>query len=412
MEILDKKEIYIVVTVKNICYNLYGFIKKGDNEIMNTPLDYGKMECDAIMHRYEPSKLPPEGTLFYHQGVFLSGMERIYKLSGERKYFDYIKEYIDSVIDKDGSIIGFECEKVSKDTPELAKMALQMLDHKMPTILLYNLYDETGDERYVKAIKTVAESMHYWPVNTVGGYWHMLTQHNQMWLDGAYMAGPLSVMYAARFGDTALRERAINQIFIMNDYMKDDATGLYYHGWDESKQMPWADSETGLSGQFWGRAVGWYAVAILDILDYIPKCHPAVERLKSIERELLKSLARFRDKKTGMWFEVLDRTDSPDNWVESSCTNLFIYSYAKAARLGITDKEEYDEVIQRAYKGITDLLYFDDDGYLVVSDICIGTCIDEGTYEHYVSRAKVKNDLHGAGAFILMCAEMQRYTEM
>ena len=376
---------------------------------MKTPIEYGKLCCDAIMNRFEPEKLPPEGTLFYHQGVFLSGMERMYKLSGEKKYFDYIKAYIDSLIDENGEIIGFECESFTENTPALAKLSLQMLDHKMPTILLYNLYDETGDERYIKAIKKIAESMHYWPVNTVGGYWHMMTQHNQMWLDGAYMAGPLSVMYAARFGDTLLRERAINQIFIMNDHMKDEKTGLYYHGWDESKEMGWADKETGLSGQFWGRAVGWYAVAILEILDYIPKNHPAVPRLESIEKDLLESLAKFQDKKTGMWFNVLDRIEDPDNWVESSCTNLFIYSYAKAIRKGIVSKQEMGEVLEKAYKGIVNSLYYDDNGYLVVDNVCIGTCIDEGTYEHYIGREKIKNDLHGTGAFVLMCSEMQRY---
>jgi unsaturated rhamnogalacturonyl hydrolase len=156
-----------------------------------------------------------------------------------------------------------------------------------------------------------------------------------MWLDGAYMAGPLSVMYAARFGDDKLRERAINQIFIMDDYMKDDKTGLYYHGWDESREMVWADKNTGLSSQFWGRAVGWYAVAILDIIDYLPKQHPSIERLKSIERNLLESLVKFQDSKTGMWFEVIDKTNYEDNWVESSCTNLFIYAYAKAVRMNI-----------------------------------------------------------------------------
>lgn len=109
-------------------------------------------------------------------------------------------------------------------------MALTMLDHKQPSILFYNLYDETGDEKYLRVIKTIGESMYFWPVNQYGGYWHMMTQHHQMWLDGAYMAGPLSVMYADRFGGEVLRDRAINQIFIMDDHMKDEKTGLYYHG--------------------------------------------------------------------------------------------------------------------------------------------------------------------------------------
>lgn len=379
---------------------------------MKTPLDYGKLACDAFIHKYAPAELPPVGSLFYHQGVCLSGMQRIYLLTGDKKYFNYIKDYVDSVIGLNGELIGFEHELNTPETADLARRALQMLDHKQPIILFYNLYDETGDEKYMRAIKTVGESMHYWPVNRYGGYWHMMTQHNQMWLDGAYMAGPLSVMYAQRFGDSILRERAINQVFLMDDFMKDKKTGLYYHGWDDSKQEGWADPETGLSGQFWGRAVGWYTVAILDILDYIPENHPAVPRLKQIEADLLRALAKYQDKETGMWYEVLDQIDRPDNWVESSCTNLFIYSYAKAVRKGIVSKEEFGAVIERAYEGSINSTYMDEDGYLVIDKVCVGTCIDAGTYEHYINRAQIMNDLHGGGAFILMCSEMEKYRQM
>lgn len=376
-----------------------------------TPLDYGKLACDAFMHKYLPAALPPAGTLFYHQGVLLAGMQNVYLLSGEKRYFDYIKAYVDSVIGPNGALFGFQHELNTEQTPELAKMALTMLDHKQPSILFYNLYDETGDEKYLRVIKTIGESMYFWPVNQYGGYWHMMTQHHQMWLDGAYMAGPLSVMYADRFGGEVLRDRAINQIFIMDDHMKDEKTGLYYHGWDPSGEAPWADKETGLSGQFWGRAVGWYAVAVLDMLDYIPADHPAVPRLKKIVRALLKALAVFQDWECGMWYEVLDRPDAPDNWVESSCTNLFIYAYAKAIRLGILENEEYGGIVKRGYEGSIGSSYFDQKGCLVIDKVCIGTCIDEGTYEHYISRAQVKNDLHGGGAFILMCAEMERYRQ-
>ena len=198
-----------------------------------------------------------------------------------------------------------------------------MLDHKQPSILLYDLLDRTGDSKYERAIKTIAESMYFWPVNQYGGYWHMMTQHNQMWLDGAYMAGPLSVMYAQRYGDDVLRDRAIKQIFLMNDYLKDEKTGLYFHGWDPSPvKEPWADPETGLSANIWGRAVGWYIVAILDMLDYIPAEHSDVPRMKAIAEDLLQALADYQDPKTGMWFEVVDKIDRPDNWVESSCTSL------------------------------------------------------------------------------------------
>lgn len=376
-----------------------------------TPLELGKLLCDALMHTYKPQLLPPEGVLFYWQGVFLSGMERIYLKSHDKKYFNYIKEYCDSVIGPNGELYGFCHELTTEATPPLAKAGLTMLDHKQATLILYNLYDETGDEKYINAAKTAAQSMYYWPVNSYGGYWHMMTQPNQMWLDGAYMAGPISVIYAKRFGEPVLRERAIKQIFIMDDFMKDEKTGLYFHGWDESKAMEWADNKTGLSSQIWGRALGWYTVAILDILENIPKNHPSVDRLEQIERDLLRALAKYQDTKTGMWYQVTDKPEKSDNWVESSCTNLFIYSYAKAIRTGVISKDEFGDVLENAYNGIKERLYTDDEGYLVVDNVCVGTCIDSGTYEHYITREKTQNDLHGAGAFILMCSEMQNYID-
>jgi len=376
-----------------------------------TPVEYGKLACEALMHQYEAKDLPPKDVLFYHQGVFLSGMQQVYLLTGEKRYFNYIKDYADHVLGPNGELYGFLHEMNTAETPWLAKCALQMLDHKQATIILYNLFDETGDAKYINAIKTAADSMHYWPVNDFGGYWHMMTQHNQMWLDGAYMAGPLSVLYAKRFGDVVLRERAINQIFIIDDHIKDEKTGLYFHGWDPTKEAEWADKTTGLSQEIWGRAVGWYAVAILDILENIPKDHPAVARLTQIEADLLRALIKYQDKKTGMWYEVTDKPDGEGNWLESSSTNLFIYSYAKAIRMGVVERVEFADVLERAYAGSIDSLYLDEAGYLVIDLVCIGTCIESGTYEHYINRQIIKNDLHGAGAFILMCAEMQRYRD-
>ena len=377
------------------------------------PVELGKQGCDAIMHKYTAQALPPKGAMFYHQGVFLSGMQNIYHITGDEKYFNYIKDYIDSVIDQEGEIYGISHEATEwKNEPTWAEslkiQSLTMLDTKQPVILLYDLLEKTGDEKYEKAIKELSESLYYWPVNNYGGYWHMMHQHHQMWMDGLYMAGPLSVMYSAKYGDKRLMERAINQAFIMDDNIKDEKTGLYYHGWDPSRQADWADKETGLSQEIWGRAVGWYAVAILDMLDYIPKDHPAVERLKQIEADLLKALAKYQDKKTGMWYQVVDKPENEDNWIETSSTCLFIYSYAKAIRTGVIGKE-YEDVLEKAYNGMVDYLYYDEEGFLVVDNVCIGCCVESGTYDYYINKEKISNDLHGMGAFTLMCAEMQRY---
>ena len=374
------------------------------------PIIYGKEICDAIMDRQRPGELWPAGAMFYIPGVFLSGMQRVWHLTGEQKYFDYIKEYFDCVLAPDGSLYGVNHEIPIPETGEnqYHYRALQMLDTKQPCILLYDVYDVTGDEKYLKPIKTIGQSMYFWPVNRHGGYWHMMTQHNQMWMDGAYMAGPLSTKYAKRFGEPVLRERAIKQVFLMNEHMKDEKSGLYFHGWDPSLEAEWADPETGLSKNIWGRAVGWYAVAILDILDDIPADHPAVEKLKQIEVDLLTTLVKYQDPVTGKWYQVLDKPGEEGNWVETSCTCLFAYSYAKAIRKGILSAE-YAPVLEKAYQGLIDALYYDENGQVVLDGVCMGTCIESGTYEHYINRRQVKNDLHGAGAFILMCAEMELY---
>ena len=238
----------------------------------------------------------------------------------------------------------------------------------------------------------------------------MMLQPNQMWLDGAYMAGPFSCMYDKYFGDEVLRERAIKQVLIMHRFMKDEKSGLYYHGWDASyeNKEPWADKTTGLSSEIWGRAVGWYAVAILDILEYIPQNHPDSGKLKEIEKDLLDALMNYRDEKTGLWYEVLDKPAGEGNWIESSCSCLFVYAYAKAINMGIADAEKYSVVLEKAYNSLISSLGYED-GFVVLDNICIGTCIEEGTYDYYIKRPVTKNDLHGSGAFVLMCEAVQRY---
>lgn len=376
------------------------------NKLKETPLEYGVLTSKTMMRRYAPQDLPPKGALFYTQGVFLDGMQRIWRLNRDQKLIDYVKDYVDSVIAPDGSLYGINHELPLPEGTSYQLRALTMLDCKQPSVLFYDLYDEYGEEKYLKAAKTIGESMYYYPVNWYGGYWHMMTQPYQMWLDGAYMAGPFSVKYSQRFGDNTLMERAVQQIFLMEEHMKDEKTGLYYHGWDDSKKERWANPETGLSGQFWGRAVGWFTLAVVDIIEMLPKNHKAIERLSKIERELLIALKEYQDKETGLWYQVLDKQKEEGNWIETSCSILFTYSYAKAIRMGILG-EEYIEVFEKACSGIEEILYFDEEGYLVIPDTCLGACINDGSYEYYINRPKGPNDLHGAGAFMMLCAELE-----
>ncbi len=361
--------------------------------------------CRTIMDRYNPRDLPPKECFFYHQGVFLSGMERLYDLTRKKEYFNYIQDYADYVLGPCGEVYGFCHELGLRQGSRFAGREMTMLDCRQPAVLLYRLFDETGDEKYMNAARTISASLYYWPVNEYGGYWHMLTQPNQMWLDSVYMCGPLSVKYAKRFGDTTLRKRAVKQVLLIDEKMKDIQTGLYYHGWDPTKTAEWANKKTGLSECIWGRAVGWYAAAIVDMLDDIPENLPEYKLLADIEAALLKALTAYQDYKNGLWYQVTDKPGEAGNWIETSSSCLFAYAYAKAIRKGLIPREQYISVLNKVFDGIQDYIYEDAEGRLTLDRICIGTCIESGLYEHYIQRNHKKNDLHGMGAFVLMCTE-------
>ncbi len=376
-------------------------------EITMKPLEYGKVAIESLMHMYKAEELFPAGSFFYTQGVCLWGVQQMYQVTGDKKYFNYIKDYVDSVIAPDGSIYGMNYELGFPSFSKYAPRCMTMLDCKQPVVLLHLLYDETGDEKYMKGIKDIGESMYYYPVNKHGGYWHMMTQPYQMWLDGSYMAGLLSVMYSKRFGDNTLRDRAVKQLLLIHDHMRDPKTGLYYHAWDDSKAEKWADPETGLSPQFWGRGMGWYPAAIMDILEYLPENHEHAETLKNIAREIFGDIGKFQDPESGMWWQVLDQPGREGNWLESSVTQLFCYAMVKARRMGVIG-DEYDEMIERTYRGIIKNCYMDDEGYLVIDNVCLGSVVNDGSYEFYISRPKGSNDMHAFGSFLFLMAELER----
>ena len=252
-------------------------------------------------------------------------------------------------------------------------------------------------------MKKVIAEFKKWKTNELGGYWHMETQPNQMWLDSVYMAGPLSLLYDKFAGDEELKEKAIDQIIIMHENMKDEESGLYYHGFDPSKETVWSQNDRCCSKMVWGRALGWYAVTLADFASDLEKTNPRYNKLIEIEKELLENLKNYQDEKSKMWCQVVTKPNEAGNWEETSCTCLFAYAFKKASRLGIVDKS-YENIAYTAFEGLKKYINTDND--LILSNICIGTCIDEGDYEHYINRPTCENDLHGAGAFLLMCCEL------
>ena len=218
-------------------------------------LGLARRACDTLMAKFHAPDLPPAGQFHYHQGVFLSGMMQVWKLTGEEKYYNYIKEWVDARIRPDGNIYNFNPGQ---------------LDDLQPGVLLFPIYDRTRDERYRLAMDTIAYYMNHTATNPEGGFWHKAWYRNQMWLDGLYMAGPYMTEYAVRNSRPDMIDQVVFQARMMREKTRDEETGLWRHAWDYEKKQPWADPVTGKSPEFWGRSIGWVPVALLQECELLP----------------------------------------------------------------------------------------------------------------------------------------------
>lgn len=351
-------------------------------------LDYAMAACDTLMRTYQAKELPPAGRFHYHQGVFLSGMYQTYLLTGKEDYFAYIKAWVDSIIDEKGAIHAYDPGQ---------------LDDIQPGVLLFPLYEKTGDPRYRTALLELMAQIRDFPKNKCGGFWHKKRYPNQMWLDGLYMAGPIAVLYAGFSGEQEYADNAVRQALLMQEKTRDLKTGLWYHAWDASGQADWANPETGLAPEFWGRSMGWVPAAVLNELEALPQDYAARPQLEALVRELLQAVCRYQSE-DGRWYQVVDKGGAPGNWLETSCSCLFTAAICRAVRSGILDAS-YLEQAQKGYQGVLRSLTWSGED-LQIGGICVGTCV--GDYDFYCARPRSVNDLHGVGAFLLMCAAVSR----
>ena len=341
--------------------------------------------CDTLMRKFAAPELPPQKRFHYHQGVFLSGVYQTWLRCGEEKYFEYVKAYIDSLVDRYGNVSGFNPGQ---------------MDDLQPGILLFPLWKRTGAKQYRTVMDTIAYYLRTFPQCSNGGNWHKAWYQRQMWLDGLYMGGPFSVEYGVTFGDEGLVQRSLDQARLMREVTRDEKTGLWYHAWDENREQPWADPETGRSPEFWGRSIGWVPVALLEEYELLPEGHPGRKQLADISVELLRALLPYQNAENGFWYQVVDKADRPDNWPETSCTCLYVCALCKAVKLGLMEKDVLEQAL-RGLKAVLDGVGEDENG-LLIGGVCVGTGV--GNYAHYAARPVSTNDLHGVGAFLLMCA--------
>lgn len=356
--------------------------------VTKTPIEWAKAACDSLMSMYLPEELPPAGRWHYHQGVFLCGMEMLWEANRDERYDAYIKCYVDKLVDEHGNF----------------DFARDELDAIQPGLLLFRLDERNEERKYRIAAEKLRSLFHTLNRTSEGGFWHKDKYPYNMWLDGLYMGGVFALKYANAYGDTSLRDMVLYQESLMRRHMKDERTGLLFHAWDESRKMPWADPVTGCSPEFWARSLGWYGLAVAQFLDELPEEAPGWSELAASLTDFVQALVRYQDAGSGLWYQVVDKGDRPDNWLETSGTCLFVYAIAKAYKRGLAGEEAL-QAAKRGYEGLLKAVRSDDQGRFILPDICIGT--SAGDYENYVTRPTSQNDLHGVGAFVMACIEMQ-----
>jgi unsaturated rhamnogalacturonyl hydrolase len=354
--------------------------------------------CDAIMKR--SPVLTERWT--YDSGLVLKGFEQVWLATGDRKYFDYIKENVDRLIEADGTIKGFNIEDYNLDNINMGKVLFP---------LLAEATDPRDRERYRHALQSLRGQLQAQPRTSDGAFWHKNIYPNQMWLDGVYMASPFLAQYGAVFHEPAAFDEVANQILLAEKHMRDPATGLLYHGWDESRAQRWANQRTGTSPMFWARAMGWYAMAVVDVLEQMPKDHPKRHLVLAVLRRLATAVASVQSKTTGVWWQVLDAGARPRNYPESSASSMFTYALAKGVRNGWLDRKKFGPAADRGYRGVVDqFIEVDDRDHVNVTSVCKvaglgGDPYRDGSYEYYTGTDVVANDPKGVGAFILASVE-------
>ncbi len=335
----------------------------------------------------------------YSQGVGTLAMLKVWKETGDDKYLDYVVEWADTLINDQGEI-------------HLYKVETYNIDYINSGKVLFEVYRQTGNEKYRLAMDRLVDQMKMHPRTHEGVFWHKLIYQHQIWLDGLYMGSPFLAEYAVTFNRPELIDDVMNQFLVTAKRTYDEATGLYYHAFDESKRQLWANKETGQSPNFWGRSIGWWFMALVDVLDYIPEDHSQRHELIDMIRGLAEVLPRYQDT-SGLWYQVLDQGDREGNYLEASVSSMFMYSFAKAVNKGYIDKQ-YRTVAEKAYEGLMSrLIVKNEDGTLTLTQCCSvgglgGNPYRDGSFEYYISEKIRDNDAKATGPFIMGCLELNK----
>ena len=336
------------------------------------------------------------GSWGYAKSLYLYGQYLVYKRTGDPRHLQYIKAWVDSHVDENGVVTNTNAE--GKKT----EIKFENLDSMLPGNLVLLMYEETKDNKYKLAVDRIRARFNTYPRTKDGGFWHANTKSRewQLWGDGVFMSMPFLVRYGIMFGDSQYAfDEATKQLTIYASHLNDPKTGLMFHAYDESGQTPWSDKTTKHSAYFWCRAMGWFGMTLIEILEVLPKNHRKRPALIAQVQQLVKAWSNFQDKKTGLWYQIVDMGSNPENWQETSSSSMYTYVTAMAIDRGYVEKS-YLKTVQAGRNGVLTKITLGPDGMTNITDICEGTNVADLAY--YFARKRPANDFHGLGAFLIM----------
>ena len=313
-----------------------------------------------------------------------------------KRYENYAIQYADLFVTEEGDILSYDYVNGRRN--------LDMINSGK---VLFNAYRITGKEKYRKALDLLVSAIGKHPRNSLGGFWHKENYPWQMWLDGLYMCSPFLAQYGKEFNRPDCIDDAVHQCLLVRDHLRDKKTGLYFHAWDEKRQQLWCDPATGLSHHFWGRSIGWWMMAVIDVLDYVPADHPKRKQLVAIVNGLAEAMLKYHD--DGCWYQLVDIMDDGRNYREGTVTSMMLYCYTKALAKGYISKRKYSNVPSMIYNGIQKHLFSTDaDGTPNITNCCKvaglgGNPYRDGSYDYYMSEPIRDNDPKAIGPFIMAC---------
>jgi unsaturated rhamnogalacturonyl hydrolase len=358
--------------------------------------------ANQAMERWPDGPPGPKGTPAvwgFELGILLAGVDAVWRATKDPAYFNYVQHAVDQLVQPDGTISSYDLQAYSLNNILIGRELLM-------------LYQSTHREKYRLAAKMLRHQITTQPRTLSGGVWHAKATPNLMLLDDQFMLAPFYAEYAAVFHEPQDLDDLVQQFALLEQHAQDPSTGLMYHGWDESRSMPWANRSTGTSANFWARGMGWYLMALADTLPYVPKSDPRRATLLAMLKRACAAVLKAQDAQSGLWYQILDKPGAKGNYIESSSVLMFTYAFAKSARLGNLP-QPYGIAARRAWNAIqARFVRTSGSGQVeitgTVTHIALGvTPADDGSTGYYLHAPVVSNDAKGVGAFLLAGSEME-----